>query len=94
MKNDIQEKAYAKLNLSLDVTGKREDGYHEVCMVMQSVDLCDEVRIQITEDGVFRSKSNRGYIPNDERNVAVKAAMVFNEAYDLGGRGEIGRAHV
>lgn len=87
VKNDIQEKAYAKLNLSLDVTGKREDGYHEVCMVMQSVDLCDEVRIQITEDGMFRSKSNRGYIPNDERNVAVKAAMVFNEAYDLGGRG-------
>lgn len=84
---EIKEKAYAKLNLSLDVTGVREDGYHEVCMVMQSVDLHDDVTITLTQDGSFGAKSNRGFIPNDERNVAVKAAMVFAEAYDLEGKG-------
>ena len=84
---EIKEKAYAKLNLSLDVTGVREDGYHEVCMVMQSVDLHDDVIITLTEDGTFSAKSNRGFIPNDERNVAVKAAMVFAQVHDLGGRG-------
>ena len=75
MRTEIQEKAYAKLNLSLDVTGLREDGYHEVCMVMQSVDLCDDVTITLTDDGRFTAQSNRSFIPNDERNVAVKAAM-------------------
>lgn len=48
MKN-ITEKAYAKINISLDVTGRRPDGYHEMLMVMQSVTLCDEVTITLTE---------------------------------------------
>lgn len=87
MKREIREKAWAKLNLSLDVTGLREDGYHEVCMVMQSVDLCDEVHIRLTDDGSFGAQSNRGFIPNDERNVAVKAALVFAKNWDMGGRG-------
>lgn len=84
---ELREKAYAKLNLSLDVTGKRKDGYHEVCMVMQSVTLYDDVTIRLTEDGSFSAKTNRGFIPNDDRNEAVKAAMVFAQAQDLGGRG-------
>jgi len=87
MMTEHAEKAFAKLNLSLDVTGKREDGYHEVCMVMQSVDLYDDVRLRLTDDGMFGSRTNRSFIPNDERNVAVKAAMVFSEAYDLQGKG-------
>ena len=87
MRTQIQEKAYAKLNLSLDVTGLREDGYHEVCMVMQSVDLCDDVTITLTDDGRFTAQSNRSFIPNDERNVAVKAAMTFARNHDLGGKG-------
>ena len=87
MEREIREKAYAKLNLSLDVTGLREDGYHEVCMVMQSVDLCDDVTITLTEDGLFTAQSNRSFIPNDERNVAVKAPKVLNRHHDLGGKG-------
>ena len=41
----IKEKAYAKINISLDVTGRREDGYHDMVMIMQTVSLCDELTI-------------------------------------------------
>lgn len=87
MMTEIREKAFAKLNLSLDVTGKREDGYHEVCMVMQSVTLYDDVTIRLTDDGMFSAKTNRGFIPGDDRNEAVKAAKVFAAAHDLKGKG-------
>ena len=60
---EIREKAFAKLNLSLDVTGKRPDGYHEVCMVMQSVTLYDDVTIRLTDDGRFSARTNRHFIP-------------------------------
>ena len=83
----IKEKAYAKLNLTIDVMGVRPDGYHEMCMVMQSVTLHDDVTITLTPDGSFSAESNRGFIPGDQRNVAVKAAMVFAKAHDMGGRG-------
>ena len=84
---EIREKAFAKLNLSLDVTGKRPDGYHEVCMVMQSVTLYDDVTIRLTDDGRFSARTNRHFIPGDDRNEAVKAAKVFAAAQDLGGKG-------
>ncbi len=87
MKREHRENAYAKLNLSIDVLGVREDGYHEMCMVMQSVTLHDDVTLTLTDDGSFSAESNRGFIPNDKRNVAVKAAMVFAEHYDLQGKG-------
>lgn len=71
-------KAYAKLNLSLDITGKRDDGYHELIMIMQSVTLSDNVALALlpSSEGV-QSHSNLRYIPNDERNLAVKAAHAF-----------------
>jgi 4-diphosphocytidyl-2-C-methyl-D-erythritol kinase len=72
----IEVKAWAKLNLSLDVAGKREDGYHELTMVMQTVSLCDDVSIELTPAGVSAFTSFR-FIPNDERNLAVKAAEAF-----------------
>lgn len=84
---EIKENAYAKLNLSIDVMGVREDGYHEMCMVMQSVTLHDDVWITLTDDGSFSAESNRGFIPNDQRNVAVKAAMRFAKDYDMQGKG-------
>lgn len=77
---EMNEKAYAKLNLSLDVGAKRADGYHEMNMVMQSVSLCDELQISTTDDGTLSARSNLRFIPNDERNLAVKAARVFLEA--------------
>lgn len=76
---NIREKAYAKLNISLDVTGRREDGYHEMLMVMQTVSLCDELTLRPGGSGV-RARSNLRYVPNDERNLAVRAALRFFEA--------------
>ena len=74
------EKAYAKLNLTLDVISKRDDGYHNLEMIMQSVSLCDSVSVRIGCGGGITLVSNLGYIPKDERNIAVKAAMAFFEA--------------
>ena len=67
--------AYAKLNLTLDILGNREDGYHDLRMVMQSVELHDDVTVALTEeDGVV---CRCGEIPGDESNLAVRAARAF-----------------
>lgn len=84
----IKEKAYAKLNLSLDVLGKRPDGFHDMRMVMQSARLCDDVTVELT-DGAFRAETDKPYIPSDERNVAVKAAQAFFAAAGIEGRGAL-----
>lgn len=77
---EIREKAYAKLNISLDVGAKRPDSYHEMNMVMQTVSLCDELTVAQTDDGRITARSNLRFIPSDERNLAVKAARVFFDA--------------
>ncbi len=87
---NIREKAYAKLNISLDVTGRRDDGYHEMLMVMQTVSLCDELTLTPGGEGV-RARSNLRYVPNDERNLAVRAALRYYEAVPSAAQGlEIG----
>ncbi|MBQ6698418.1 MAG: 4-(cytidine 5'-diphospho)-2-C-methyl-D-erythritol kinase [Oscillospiraceae bacterium] len=73
-------KAYAKLNLTLDVLGLLDDGYHDLEMVMQSVSLHDSVAVRIGCGGDVSCISNISYIPNDERNIAVKAARAFLDA--------------
>ena len=83
----ICTKAYAKLNLSLDVLSKRPDGYHDLCMVMQSVEHHDDVSILLNMDGQFYAQSDRRYLPNDERNIALKAARLFLEET---GHGDMG----
>lgn len=82
----IKEKAYAKINISLDVTGRREDGYHDMAMIMQTVSLCDELTISIGGEGVS-ARSNLRFIPGDERNLAVKAALKYLEAAGERNRG-------
>ncbi len=84
---EFREKAYAKLNISLDVGARRADGYHEMNMVMQTVKLCDELSVSTTEDGQISARSNLRFIPNDERNLAVKAARVFLDAAEISGQG-------
>ncbi len=71
-------KAYAKLNLTLDILGRREDGYHDLQMVMQSVDLCDEL-IVTPAQGKGRLTTSLSYLPADGRNLAKKAARTFRE---------------
>jgi len=77
MNRQITLPAPAKLNLFLDIVGKREDGYHEITGVMQSVDLADTVTVRIY-DGVSISVScDDGGIPSDSRNIAYKAAALY-----------------
>lgn len=72
-----EEKAYAKLNISLDVSRPREDGYHDMVMVMQAISLCDDITLTLTDDASVKATCNLPYIPGDERNLAVKAAKLF-----------------
>ncbi|GAA0177775.1 4-(cytidine 5'-diphospho)-2-C-methyl-D-erythritol kinase [Clostridium sediminicola] len=75
-------KAYAKINLSLDVVGKREDGYHLLRMIMQSIDLHDEIIIEEIDRGIVID-SDKAYIPKDKRNLAYKAAEIFINKYNI-----------
>ena len=78
------ERAYAKLNLSLDVLRKTEDGYHDLRMVMQSVEFGDDLEIELTEDGSFSLRPGQSYLPSDDRNLAMRAAKLFLDGTGLG----------
>lgn len=78
----IRRKARAKINISLDVLGKRADGYHEVKMIMQQVDLYDEVEIREIETGIVL-ESNCEFIPKDQSNIAYQAAKMMQEQYKI-----------
>ncbi|MGN1001291.1 MAG: 4-(cytidine 5'-diphospho)-2-C-methyl-D-erythritol kinase [Oscillospiraceae bacterium] len=86
-------KAYAKLNLSLDVLGAMGNGYHEMRMVMQSVTLADDVSIRLTDSGTVALRTNLGFLPNDERNIAAKAARLFFAEAGMEGAGAEIRLH-
>ena len=75
-------KAYCKVNISLDVVGKREDGYHLLSMIMQNIDLYDEIEVEKQECGIIL-ECNKSYVPVDNRNLAYKAAEIFKERYDI-----------
>ena len=77
---EINMKAAAKINLSLDITGKRADGYHELRSVMQSVGLYEIVRISVNDSSEITLTCDKPDIPCDDRNIAVKCAKAFFEA--------------
>lgn len=72
--------APAKVNLTLDILGARPDGYHEMEMVMQSVSLCDIIRLNMGFPGGVRAESGLRFLPNDKGNLAVAAALAFRKA--------------
>lgn len=72
--------AYAKINLSLDITGVREDGYHTLDTVMQSVSLYDTVRLQRRAQPGIVLKTDLDYLPVNEKNTAYRAAQLFLQA--------------
>jgi 4-diphosphocytidyl-2-C-methyl-D-erythritol kinase len=79
----VYEKAPAKINLLLDVVRKREDGYHEVEMVMTMVDLADRLELlELPRDAILLS-SQAGYIPLDEKNLAFQAARLIKDRYGV-----------
>ncbi|MBP0965436.1 MAG: 4-(cytidine 5'-diphospho)-2-C-methyl-D-erythritol kinase [Oscillospiraceae bacterium] len=82
LRNDISVKAYAKINLYLDITGRRGDGYHLLETIMQTVSLCDDLSISLRNNGeivLYADNDFSGDIPCDERNIAVRAAKRFYE---------------
>lgn len=75
-------RTYPKINLTLDVTGVRDDGYHEVEMIMQSVRLYDIIDVTVTnEHQEIKITSNKFYVPCDSRNTVYKATEYFFEAF-------------
>ena len=91
---EVQETAYAKLNLGLDVTGRRQDGYHLVRMVMQTIGIYDTLVVKaggFPEDGVIQNKliTGSGAVPADQSNLAMKAAAVMQERFGIREQAEI-----
>lgn len=75
--------AHAKINLSLDVTGKRKDGYHLLEMVMQALELHDDVVLEKIPQGIL-VQCSKPYVPSDRRNIAYKAAELMRDTYGIG----------
>lgn len=73
----LSARAYAKLNLYLDITGRRADGYHLLETVMQSISLYDTVTVEISGGSGITVKCDRGDVPADRRNTAYRAAELF-----------------
>lgn len=75
--NSINLKAYAKINLGLDVVRKREDGYHEVRMIMQTINLYDKLKLTRTKTPSVSVDTNLHFLPTDENNLVFKAASLL-----------------
>ena len=96
----IQLKSFAKINLTLDVLGVMENGYHELSMIMQQILLCDDVHVKWAEQDTadenargieIKLSTNRKYLPVDERNLAYRAAALMTEKF---GRGKCGTIRI
>lgn len=79
----ISEKAPAKINLTLDALYKRTDGYHELEMVMTSVDLADRIDLLAIPGSVIRLESSSGLVPQDEKNLAYMAANLLRQKFGI-----------
>jgi len=73
----ITLKSYAKINISLDLIGKRDDGYHLLRSVMQTVSVCDYITMSRARKAGIHLRCNKPYIPTDEKNIAYKTAKAF-----------------
>ena len=80
---EMRLKALAKINLGLDVLRRREDGYHEVCMVMQTLSLYDRIIIKKLEKQEIQVKTNLFYVPENENNLVYQAAQILMDECDL-----------
>ncbi|GGG33266.1 4-diphosphocytidyl-2-C-methyl-D-erythritol kinase [Lysinibacillus alkalisoli] len=76
-------KAPAKINLTLDVLHKRNDGFHEVEMIMTTVDLADRIKLENREDGEILIATTDQFVPNDQRNFAYQAAQLLQTKYGV-----------
>lgn len=76
-------KAPAKINLTLDVLYKRPDNYHEVEMIMTTVDLADRIGLETRKDGLIKIISADRFVPDDDRNFAYQAAKLLKDTYGI-----------
>ena len=83
MQDTVELKALAKINLGLDVLGRRQNGYHDVRMVMQTIYLYDNVTLYKTEEPGIKLETNLFYLPIDENNIAYKAAKMLMDEFDI-----------
>ena len=79
----MELKALGKINLGLDVLGRRENGYHDVRMVMQTVYLYDQIRIEKTKKPGIELSTNLFYLPVNENNLAYQAADLLMKEFDV-----------
>lgn len=79
----ITLKARGKINLTLDVIGKRDNGYHDLDMIMQTINLYDTIKIKKTKTPGIRIHNNLTWLPADHRNIAYKAAQLFLKEADI-----------
>ena len=83
--NQMRLKALAKINLGLDVLRRKEDGYHEVKMIMQTINLHDQIHMKKIEEDEIKIRTNLYYLPNNENNLAYKAAKMLKDEFHLPG---------
>lgn len=81
--NDISLKALAKINLGLDVVRRREDGYHEVRMIMQTIHLYDRLDIKMTKEPGIQIQTNLSFLPVNENNLIYKAAKLLMDEFSI-----------
>lgn len=79
----LELKAYGKINLGLDVVRRREDGYHEVRMIMQTVRVYDAIELNRTEEEGIRLSTNLYYLPDNENNLGYRAAKLLMDEFGI-----------
>ncbi|MCL2046973.1 MAG: 4-(cytidine 5'-diphospho)-2-C-methyl-D-erythritol kinase [Oscillospiraceae bacterium] len=81
----LSKSAYGKINLSLDIIAKRSDGYHDIKTVMQTIALCDTITIECVLGEGINIENSVPYLPNNETNIAVMAAIAFYQHTGISG---------
>lgn len=79
----LKLKAYGKINLALDVLRRREDGYHDVRMIMQTVGIYDQVELQLAQEPGITVETNLSYLPVNENNLVYQAANLLMQEFNV-----------
>lgn len=83
--DEIRLRAYAKVNLGLDVLRRREDGYHDVRMIMQNINLFDKLTIKKKKEAGINISTNLPYLPTDSNNLVYRAAALLINEFGIEG---------
>lgn len=80
---EVQLRAYGKINLGLDVVRRREDGYHELRMIMQTVGLYDELTMKVLQEDEIRLSTNLSFLPTNQNNLIYKAIKMMKDEFKI-----------